>query len=658
MRAFAAVFTREVFERRFAFVVAFAAGFVPLIGSLAYGWRSPDAAEGRVLVALVGATALSAAFAILLGASVIVGDTREKRISFYFSRPVPSGALWAGKLLAAIVITLATAFLAFAPGWLSGPGRMRGIWGFNPGPGETLLGALALALAVLLVLGSHAVVTFGRLRSPWVALDLILGPALVFLAAVFLRSLARDSLAGYYGSDGVNLVEVAVIVLAAAFIVALVLATFFQVAEGRTDARRAHGAFSVVLFGVSGAAVVLVGGYAWWCAAAKATDLVSVLGGVQTAPRGPWLAAGGSLRAGRGSGSFLFDTVGGPSLRLHGWNVAFSQDGTRAAWGEQRFGFFERKDNRSDVFVADLASGRVVATGLECAGSWSDLALSPDGRRLAARDGRTIAAYDISDTSNPRQLAVFQVESGVRSFAFVDADTLRLFPSVINARNQGPAGAWLEITELSAPSKKSLVTGRFNPETLPYLRLTPDARFFVGTRRLTDDAYGKQAITLHDGRTGALVATLAEDLRSPQLRFMADGRMVVAGIAGLRAGLLTFESEKAPPRALDLGPAASILLGGEIAPGRVAVALNPFQRNDAASRPAWKLAFVDVATGAVSPGPAGLVPANRFGWWFSPVMPPAEAGSPASSLFLDAEDRLVRLDPATGAKTVLLGKGK
>ncbi|HVO50452.1 MAG TPA: hypothetical protein VMV60_05635, partial [Thermoanaerobaculia bacterium] len=66
MRAFAAVFTREIFERRFAFVVAFAAGFVPLIGSLAYGWRSPDAAEGRVLVALVGATALSAAFALLL----------------------------------------------------------------------------------------------------------------------------------------------------------------------------------------------------------------------------------------------------------------------------------------------------------------------------------------------------------------------------------------------------------------------------------------------------------------------------------------------------------------------------------------------------------------------------------------------------------------
>ena len=70
---------------------------------------------------------------------------------------------------------------------------------------------------------------------------------------------------------------------------------------------------------------------------------------------------------------------------------------------------------------------------------------------------------------------------------------------------------------------------------------------------------------------------------------------------------------------------------------------------------AWKLAFVDVATGAVSPAADGLVPADRFSWWFSPVLPPAEAGSPASRLFLDASGALVRLDPATVKQEVLLG---
>jgi ABC-type transport system involved in multi-copper enzyme maturation permease subunit len=657
VKAFAAVFAREIFERRFAFLVAFLGGFVPLIGSGLYGWSSPDAAEGRVLVALVGATALSAAFALLLGGAVIVGETKEKRISFYFSRPIPSAAIWAGKLLAAILVAFAAALLAFAPGWLSGTGPARSLWGFDATPGNTVLGALALS--VVLVLGSHAAVTVARLRSPWVALDLILAPALVIFAAISLRSLLGNSSADDFDA-GVKPVTAALAALAAAFFLALVLASFVQVAEGRTDARRAHGAFSVVLFGIFGTAVTLVGGYAWWCASAKATDLETVVGAVETAPRGPWLAAGGSLRAGLGSGSFVFDAVGGRSLRLHGGNVAFSQDGTRAAWGERRFGFFERKDTRLDLVVADLATGRAIATGLET-GGWSGLALSPGGRRLAVRDGQTLAAYDVSDAANPKQLAVFPVPDGSRRFAFIDEDTIRLFPRFYNAANHKDiAPSALEITELSLFSKKSIATGRFGRETLPYLRMSADGRFFVGTRMLSENS---TALTLRDGRTGALVATLSEDLRNPQARFLTGNRIAVAGIAEAQARLYFFEGEKgwgAPAHIVELGPAKQVALGGEIAPGRVAVGLGALQRNppSSASKWAWRVALVDAATGAVSPGPDGLVPADRWGWWWNPVLPPAEAGAPWSSLFLDAEDRLVRLDPATGATTVLLGKGK
>ncbi len=660
MRAFAAVFTREVFARRLVFPVALAAGFVPIIGSLMYGWSTPDAAEGRVLVGFVAATALSAAFALLLGASVIVGETAEKRISFFFARPIPAAAIWGGKILAAVFITLASALITFTPAWLTGPGWARGFWGYHPGLGETLLGALALA--VLLVLGSHAVVTIGRLRSPWVALDLLLAPALVILTAISLRSLLRNSSADYFDA-GVKPVTAALTVLAAAFFLALILASFVQVAEGRTDARRAHGAFSVVLFGIFGTAVALVGGYAWWCDSARAADLESVVGAVETAPRGPWLAAGGSLRAGRGSGSFVFDAVGGRSLRLHGLNVAFSQDGTRAARGEARFGFFERKDNRSDIFVADLATGHAIPTGLET-GGWAPLALSPSGRRLAVRDGQSLAAYDVSDAANPKQLAAFPVPDSSSGFAFIDEDTIRLFPRFYNAANRKDiAPPALEVAELSLPSKKSLVTGRFDRETLPYLRLSADGRYFVGTRRMTEDPHGRQVLTLHDGRTGALVATLAEDLRAPQVRLLTENRIAVAGIAGASARVVFFEGEKgwgAPARSVELGPTKQVVLGGEIAPGRVAVALGDLQRNppSSASKWAWKVALVDAATGTVSPGPDGLVPADRFGWWLSPVLPPADAGSPASLLFLDASGRLVRLDPATGAQTVLLGKGK
>jgi hypothetical protein len=656
MRAFAAVFAREVHARRLVFPVALAAGFVPILGSsLFYGWSSPNAADGRVLVGLVAAASLSTAFALLLGASMIAGETAEKRISFFFTRPIPAAAIWGGKVLAAVFVTLASALITLAPALLTGPGTTRGLWGFNPGLGTTLLGAFALA--VLLVLGSHAAVTVGRLRSPWVALDLVLGAALAVLAATFLRTLLRDSASPFL--DVPNTLEIAGCTLAAAFFLALILGSLVQVADGRTDARRAHGAFSAVFFAIFGAGVLLVGGYAWWCASAKATDLESVGGGLQTAPRGPWLAASGPLEAGRGGGTFLFDPAGGRSIRVRSWGVVFSPDGTRAAWGEPRYGLFERKDNRADIVVADLASGRVVATGLEIPG-WADLAFSPGGNRLAVRYDRTVETYDVSSPGNPKQLAVFQVEGWRRGLAFSGEDTVLVFPRTQNARRQGLAGAQLEITELSLSSKKSLVTGRLDAGALPFLRLTPDGRFFVGTRRLSEDAFAAQALTLHDGRTGALVATLAEDLRTPQLRFLTGGRIAVAGIAGARAGIIFFEGEKGfgfpTPRPIDLGPAKRLVLGGEVAPGRIAVCLLPFEENFPASSRAAKIAIVDVATGAVSPGPDGLVPADRYAWWFTQILPPAGAGSPASALFLDAGGRLVRLDPATGERKVLLGR--
>jgi hypothetical protein len=233
-----------------------------------------------------------------------------------------------------------------------------------------------------------------------------------------------------------------------------------------------------------------------------------------------------------------------------------------------------------------------------------------------------------------------------------------VYPSTRYGQRQGivdAQGSQLEITELSLTSKKSLVTGRFDRETLPLLRLGPDARLFVGTRSLTVDPLGMRALTLHDGRTGALVATLAEDLRSPQLRFLTGGRIAVAGVANAKARLLFFEGEKAPARAIDLGPAARVALGGETSAGRVVVAINATEKDNMRG---WRLVSVDAASGAVSPLGDSLFPANRLAWWSDPVPPTAEAGSPSSFLFLDADHRLVRLDPATGAKTVLLGKGK
>lgn len=646
MRAFAAVFAREIFARRLVFPVALVVGLMPIVGSLAYGWSKPDAAEGRVLVALVAATTFSFAFALLFGGSVIAGETSEKRISFFFSRPISAAAIWGGKVLAVLFLTFVPASLALVPAFAASTARARAeVLRLGGTPG----GIFGLFLATLfLILVAHASVTIARLRSPWTAVDLLLAPALVLLTAVFLRTLVTYSLATL-PLGGMELSPVFP-VLAVAVLVALLAASYAQVVAGRTDARRSHGAFSVVLWGILASATATLGGYAWWVASARPTDLVAIIGGVEAAPRGPWVEVGGPFRPGRGHGLFLFDTAGNRSLRVRSGGAVFSADGSRAAWGEERFGFFE-KGRKADLFVADLISAKAVETGLECS-VWCRVALSPSGSRLAVLDGETLVAYEISDPSKPKQLTAVRVKVASRSFEFVDDDTVRIFPRLHNeAGRKDISQQDLEIEEISLATKTSVVTGRFERYALPYLRLSADGRYLVGTR--------EKRLTLHDGRTGALVATLADDLRSPQVRFLTGGRIAVAGIAGASARLVFFEGEKgiaAPAHSIDLGPAASISLGGEGAPGRVAVALNPFQRNDAASHSAWKLAFVDMPTGAVSLGPDGLVPADRFGWWVTPLLPPAKAGSPSSSLFLDAGGRLVRLDPATGERRQILPK--
>ncbi len=365
MRAFAAVFAREIFERRFAFVVAFAAGFVPLIGSLAVrlvgartrpraasSWRSSGPRRSRPRSRSSSGQPSSPA------------RPREKRISFFFSRPIPSAAHLerqaprGDRRHARDGVPRVRARLA-----LGHAARARALWGFDATPGNTALAALVLA--VVLVLGSHAVVTVARLRSPWVALDLLLAPTLVFLAAIFLRfprsrdgPLLRDLDvrdpvdAGHRARRGRPSSS------------ASSSRRLVQVAEGRTDARRAHGAFSVVFFGDRrrrrGPARRLRG-------------LVRLRRRRRTSRRSPAASRprraargssrGGPLRPGAAAARSSSTRPAAARFGSDGYGAVFSQDGSRAAWGEPRFGFFERKDERIDVFVADLATGRAIGDG-------------------------------------------------------------------------------------------------------------------------------------------------------------------------------------------------------------------------------------------------------------------------------------------------------
>lgn len=642
MRGTLAVAAREIAERKLLFLGALVAGLLPLAFPLLPVLRGNSRDARSLAVLLVGST-IAVAFPIVFGATVLVGDVAQKRLAFYFSRPLPAASIWSGKLLGALSISIGCVLLATAPVFL-----VEGESAFSADTaGLFSRGTLLLALPgiLLLFLLAHVVASMARLRSAWIALDFLFAVAFTAAIALSIRSLV---FAGFWDLRERSR-SVPLWWLPVALILILLAATCVQVVDGRTDARRSHGALSATLWGLTAFLTLPLAGLAWWVSSAGPKDLVSVEQGIQAAPRGSWVAVAGKVRnRGAAGAEFLYDTASERSVKLNrDREIAFSGDGGRAAWAEGRVGFFER-EGKADLLVAELASAKRAETGLRC-GVWCRAALSPSGRRLAVYEDGSLAAYEISDPSNPKQLAAIRMESSSRRFVFVGEDTVRVFPRIFNAATRKDlAPRDLEIEEISLLSKKSLVTGRLERDSLPNLRLGADGRYFVGTR--------EKRLTLHDGRTGALVATLSEDVEAPKMRFLSGGRMAVAGVADGKGALKIFlEGEKTPPLHVELGAASTVVLGGEIAPGRVAVALNPFRSNDESSRRAWKLAFVDVTTGVVSPGPDGLVPADRFGWWFSPVMPPAEAGSPASKLFLDASGALVRLDPASGKQEILLG---
>ncbi|HSK79975.1 MAG TPA: hypothetical protein VLQ45_26215, partial [Thermoanaerobaculia bacterium] len=174
MRGFLAVVGRELVERRLLAAVALAAGLLPFLVPFVSAARHLAPADIRSGAALAFSMTFTVVLAIVLGASVIAGDLAERRLGFYFSRPLSGSSLWAGKMVATALLTLGGGLLVLLPASLAGGIDFQGIL-----PGRLLqsdlfsLGLFWVSGVLFLILASHAVSVMVRARSPWLALDLV-----------------------------------------------------------------------------------------------------------------------------------------------------------------------------------------------------------------------------------------------------------------------------------------------------------------------------------------------------------------------------------------------------------------------------------------------------------------------------------------------------
>ena len=630
------VASREFASKRMVLYAGAAAALLALLSPLVPGASRAHPADVRAVVVLFLGSGLALGSALLVGGTLFSSDLADKRLAFYFSRPISPAALWWGKVVGGFSVVLLGSFLAFLPALFDGQLLRLTATGRTA---AWLSGTVVLLLLFLIVLSNALAVAF-RSRSAWLLLDLaafaLVGTTLWASARILSRAWAMEALAPLALFNG------------ALLFMALILAGWRQVAVGRTDPKRAHGALSRTLWPIVSAAAFLTLGYVAWATAYGPADMKEK--SIAISPAGRWLVASGVV-SGRGVefyGSVLVDTGTGRNVRLPGygaWTVTVSRDGRRAAWAEQEG---PAAGAPSTVMTLDAASrdGRPVPTKIIVGRAFdiSGLTLSPDGSRIAVvRDGN-LAVHDV-------------VTGAIVASVRLDADVLRgahpYFESsstvtLADGVTRGAGKASLYRFDIGARRLEKTAEIEFPPSIGGgQLRTSPARdRLFLSS--------AAAGILLFDPADGRRIASLAPpaDLSGPRHAvFLADGTIAVGRASEGEVTLQHLSRNGVPLRNVPVGKGMSFRLGGEVAPGRLAIDLSPSETFEMKGG-FHRLVTVDLPTGAVVEIGRDLgLAAPNAAWFILSDAPALTPGSLGTRLFRSGDGKLLVLDPGSGGLT-------
>lgn len=646
MRNTVLVMNRELYERRMVFVAALSLGLLglasPLLPNLPTGSKS-DSAQIAAAVTLIFAPVFTLAVAVLAGSAVLGRDLSEKRLSFYFLKPIPARAIWGGKMLAALVLSIGSGFLVLLPAMLLDSKGLMQSW-------ITL--ALAQFLSFLL-LGAVFGIAIGhqlglvlRARSSWAALDVIALPLLGGMLATFVSHFFR---ARAFHVAALILLSVLIV-----FLISLYVSGAMGISRGRSEIKSVQRVSSIVLWSGVGIGVLLAILYTLWVRSASLGSL-DQLAEVEPSRTGNTMAIGGISR-GRFDYMPVFITnpetgqgfrIGG-DLSAHG--VVLSDDGQTAVW-PRRLGVgtaqvqlvLGRADgsqiHETDVFYYDQNA--------------SSTALSPDGSLFALLDNnQTLSLWNLKTGS---QVAALKLKLDDNSWSsairFLTNDRLRVFVRQ-NKKND------VAIFEYDLRSR-SMVTPPRMPQGTTFwaMSVSPSGERILVRVPVKGSKLGR--LELRDIRSGALIGAIDGVPHFWNSAFMSDGRVIVASIVQGRGILKIYSVDGVEEQAIDLRDAKGIRLGGEVAPGRFVVSTGAMGQ-EFKFVGSHQLSLVDVGSGGVKPlesSTLGLWPAilhSRIG----PSQPPAP-GSIATRLFYKNGTReLILFDPLTGERKVVAGKGR
>jgi ABC-type transport system involved in multi-copper enzyme maturation permease subunit len=605
MNAAVLIASRELRDRTRLFLIAAAMAVVPFASALAV---RHDRQLAIATVACFLAAAYTGALAVALGVSTIGRELTEKRLSFFFAKPVSAASIWIGKVAAGILTCLSAFAIIILPTYVFAHQGWQDNWSVGGRP----ITLFTLLITVVLFFGSHAASTMLRSRSALVAVDF----ALLSVMLITIFAMMRPILLG----GGLDIVLKILVGIGVAIMAILIAAPIWQLSRGRIEPRRNHAAFSTVLWSSLAFVVIVTAGYALWVISpplASVTDLYSV----SQSPTGNWVSVSGQT-ANRGEyvASYLVDSVTGERERtaVSLWSTPhLSRDGTTAVWMESdeflpRNGIVRLHTRRLE------AGAKQTATQLVIPIPWQ-AQLTEDGSRLAVARGDKIEVYEVN---TGRLLGAAKgINSGdIRKIFFAGPNVVRVFET-----SRGRVAS-MRIREFDLSRRKLTTTADRPAPRTPFVLVTRD-----GSR-----LYVRQAAQILDAHTGTVLVTLPVKPTKPFFGAMlADGRTVVTRDSKLYAfdpkGTLVAEVPIPMPQAAIVGQVgdAKILLTGV--------------GNDSS---ASQMLIVDLAARKVHIALPGL--RSPLAWWGDPVLP--QFTEDATIVAMDGKRKLLLVDARTGAK--------
>jgi len=629
---------RELREKRMPLLVMLGLGMVPVLVPMLPKLRQIGTTDVRDAFVVALLVLLPVGIAIIFGSTVIGRDLQEKRLGFYFSRPISALSIWGGKMLGAFLLVVSSVILIALPSTFFGSGlllffrnRSDGIIGPLTGPVGYLLALLAL------VAFSHAAGIILRSRSAWILLDVTL---LIVVSYVMARVLDSFRNAGARELLSVAIKAVVIVALAAALIAGAV-----QVVRGRTDLREGHRVLSITLWSILGGMAVSMLIYAGWVFALDAGELTT--GSVEmAAPRGNWVVLrGGTASRFDYAPRFLVNLDDKRSIPLQtpklSMTTTFSKDGEAAAWVKPISG---DRSGTGRISWARLtaASPEVHDTNLT-APHGSRMVFSPDQSRLAVIEHNQVSVVDLAGS---RLLSSARLPRAhvVKAF-FVSNDVVRLFLLDSYGARTSTASS---IFELNVAEKTFKQTGD--------LGIAQGARIPAATaERMIYTSQLPNRIEIRDSRTAGLVAPVpvtAENVLAVAL--LSDGTVAIGSLEGEMARLSIIDWNGNLLKSIAIGRARRVFIGAESSPGHLTVATSDTPLID--TYEGFKMHVIDLASGKIVRTFDETFP--RSPWMRIQSTDPTvsfEPGSAVSRLQNDKQNEtVVILDPATGLTTPVI----